>query len=543
MESKKTSELVSKPRTLLFTSITVTLIVAFLQFIGPLAAKQWIETLSTKNILFAVGIIVLCFVLIAVINWGYTIFRQRTGAKIKADMSAFLVGEMLQLNYQELISKEPTYLFEKIQQTCGILFTYYADTIPDFFANIVVCLGCVLASVFVDIRFLVALGLILLVQVFGYKNLNETLSKMCVDLQNASARKYALASSLLGNVDYVKQLEDTSGVCNILKEQEQKERMIEANINVFAGKVSVVFDTILSILSNGAYIYIPIALAIKWISVGDSVYLALITGMFMPAAKRLVGCHLNMKDVNGARQFLEELFSSEEIKNDHDIDEEIHSISFDMNDLSIGGESLISSGKAEFIQGDIVKVMGETGCGKTTLMKSLLRFIPAEKISINGKDITTWDLTALRREISYVPQLTTIFSGTVRENILFGSDNKTGEDAIHQACTGNILEQYIINEIGLNTPIYENGTNLSGGDKQKIALARTLINNWNVLIMDESTSAMDEETESAVLDFLTGYCKQKHAIVFIISHSNTVDRFCNKTLKIENRSLIVNALN
>jgi len=170
-------------------------------------------------------------------------------------------------------------------------------------------------------------------------------------------------------------------------------------------------------------------------------------------------------------------------------------------------------------KGEKVLVMGKTGSGKTTLAQLLLRFYdPSEgSISINGLDLSTYTLKALREQISYVPQDVFLFSESVSNNIEFGLSQKATPEAVVQAATmaavkkeiEGFAEQY-------QTVVGERGVTLSGGQKQRISIARALIKSPEIILFDDSLSAVDNRTENEIINNLYKYLTDKTAI--IITH-------------------------
>ena len=169
-------------------------------------------------------------------------------------------------------------------------------------------------------------------------------------------------------------------------------------------------------------------------------------------------------------------------------------------------------------QGQTLGIVGRTGSGKTTLVNLMLRvFDPAEnQIFVGGKEIHTVSLKSLRKTFGYVPQDNYLFSDTIAGNITFGDRSKTQEDverAAKMACVhDNIVDFYQ----GYQTMVGERGVSLSGGQKQRVSIARALILEPEILVMDDSVSAVDTDTEEKILSHLREHRKGKTNI--IIAH-------------------------
>jgi len=168
--------------------------------------------------------------------------------------------------------------------------------------------------------------------------------------------------------------------------------------------------------------------------------------------------------------------------------------------------------------GSTVGLVGATGSGKTTLIRLLLRFHDSSngKISIDGFDVRNLTLNSLRKSIGLVSQNTTLFPGSVRENILYGNPDASQDEIINAAKIGEALA--FIEELPnkWDTNIGEDGHKLSGGQRQRLAIARAVLKNAPILILDEATSNVDNETEAALQRSIEKISENKTTL--IIAH-------------------------
>lgn len=168
------------------------------------------------------------------------------------------------------------------------------------------------------------------------------------------------------------------------------------------------------------------------------------------------------------------------------------------------GEPVLKSVNFEVQSGKTVALLGATGSGKTTIINLLPRFYdPSEGcITIDGYDLRDVSLESLRSQIGIVLQETTLFSGTIRENVAFGRSDAS-QDEIEAATKAAAAHDFILSfPQGYDTPVGERGTTLSGGQKQRIAIARALLLNPRILILDDSTSSVDLATEVQIRNAL-----------------------------------------
>lgn len=157
-------------------------------------------------------------------------------------------------------------------------------------------------------------------------------------------------------------------------------------------------------------------------------------------------------------------------------------------------------------KGEKLAIMGATGSGKSTLLNLITRFYdPTEgAITVNGRNIGDWPLDELREYIGYVPQSSMLFTGSILENISWGKQGASMEE-VRAAATDAQIHQTVENFLnGYETRVGQKGVNLSGGQKQRLSIARALIRNASILILDDSTSALDVKTETALWDAIEG---------------------------------------
>ena len=181
------------------------------------------------------------------------------------------------------------------------------------------------------------------------------------------------------------------------------------------------------------------------------------------------------------------------------------------------GKKVLSKVNIEIKPGQLVALVGPSGAGKSTLFSLLLRFIKPDQgnIYFDGNDIYKLKSTELRKELAIVPQRISVFSGTIRDAILFGRKDSI-EDVIKAAKISNAHDFIVELPNGYETQLEERGTNISGGQLQRIAIARAILGNPSVLLLDEATSALDAEAEAAVQLGLNQAMKNR--TVLVIAH-------------------------
>jgi ATP-binding cassette subfamily B protein len=174
----------------------------------------------------------------------------------------------------------------------------------------------------------------------------------------------------------------------------------------------------------------------------------------------------------------------------------------------------------EVRRGQTIAFVGPSGAGKTTLVKLLVGLYPpaAGRILYNGVGSTDIDLDALRERIGFVTQDTQLFSGTIRENLLFVNPSASDAeclDVLRQAACDSLLARA---DRGLDTVIGEGGVKVSGGEKQRLSIARALLRRPQLLVFDEATSSLDSLTEEGIVDTIREVAAGGDAITILIAH-------------------------
>lgn len=163
-----------------------------------------------------------------------------------------------------------------------------------------------------------------------------------------------------------------------------------------------------------------------------------------------------------------------------------------------GGEEALTNITFHAKKGDTIGVIGGTGSGKTTLVHLIPRFYDIEEgsVRVDGVDVRDYDLTELRDKIGIVMQKAVLFKGSIRENLLWGNEEASDEE-LWQALKVSQAEEFVLQKDGgLDAPVEQEGRNLSGGQKQRLSIARALVKKPEILIMDDSASALDYATDA-----------------------------------------------
>ena len=214
-------------------------------------------------------------------------------------------------------------------------------------------------------------------------------------------------------------------------------------------------------------------------------------------------------------------------------------VRFENVSLTYAGDSEETLSDISFTapRGATVGIIGSTGSGKTSLINLIPRFYEATegRVLINGRDVRSFDVNALRDSIAVVPQKAVLFSGTVRSNLSWGKNNAT-EEEMWQALERAQAKEFVMQKNGLDEPVSAGGKNFSGGQRQRLTIARALVRGAEILILDDSSSALDYATDAALRASL---CTLPNSpTVFIISQRTSSIRHADLILVMEDGKLV-----
>jgi ATP-binding cassette subfamily B protein len=213
-------------------------------------------------------------------------------------------------------------------------------------------------------------------------------------------------------------------------------------------------------------------------------------------------------------------------------------VSFENVSFSYNGAPVLKGLSFRALPGETVAIVGLTGSGKTTLTRLINRIfdVSSGRVLVDGMDVREWSLESLRSQISTIEQDIFLFSRTLKENISFGlaeASQEAVEKAAHEAQAHEFITAF---PEGYATQIGERGVTLSGGQRQRIAIARAFLTNPRILILDDSTSAIDSETEDQIQRAMQRISKER--TTFIITHRLSQIRWADRILVLRKGELV-----
>jgi ABC-type multidrug transport system fused ATPase/permease subunit len=257
-------------------------------------------------------------------------------------------------------------------------------------------------------------------------------------------------------------------------------------------------------------------------TIGDMTFFFLLLSLFYEPVSKLRQLNQMIFSSRAAGDRVFEIMDSEDEPNAAEgetLPEEIRAhVRFDNVTFSYGEQSTLHGVDLEAEPGQTIALVGSTGAGKSTILSLLNRFYEANSgsITIDGIDISRLAKSSLREKLGYVTQEPFLFNGTVRENLLLARRNATDDQmwrALEAAHAGTFVRKL---PKQLDTNVGERGVKLSGGEKQRLSIARALLKNAPILLLDEATASVDSETERQIQDALDRLMENRTA--FVIAH-------------------------
>ena len=491
------------------------------------------------QILFILGLILFQ----AVLNIICSYVRMRVTAKLEIQIRTGIFSTILRKKYHKIVYMHSGEILNRMTSDIDIVVGAVVGMIPQAI-SMFTKIGAGLIVLFVmDSGFTaVVLGIGVLVCICSriYSRHFKYLHK---EVQRTNGKVRSYIQECVENLMVIKSFTNEEAVFDKLKEFQSENYHIRVKRNT----VSNLANTLLYVMFTSGY-YAALVWGALQISVGAmtfgtlTAFLQIIQQIRTPF-QNVSGLIPQYYSMQASAERLMEVEQMEEesfqpmLLNLSEFEKDFQAIIAERVTVSYeDGAPVLEQVSLRINKGDFAVIVGESGSGKSTLMKLLLQLITCEqgqlyfetaqgKIPIHA---------GTRNAFSYVPQGNMIMSGTIRENITFCND-KTDESAICNAAKAADIWEYIKTlPQGLDTMLSERGEGLSEGQIQRIAIARALLNDAPILLLDECTSSLDKETERSVLQNLK---KMSGKTIICISHTEAGISCCNRVFRIKNRML------
>jgi ATP-binding cassette subfamily B protein len=298
---------------------------------------------------------------------------------------------------------------------------------------------------------------------------------------------------------------------------------------------------IFSVAWAGGFLHALLTWRAGAISLGQVVaFLGLMGALRWPTFSAIFTFNLVQQGAAGARRILELINTETELdENEAGVARRIRGeVTFENVSFGYNGKPVLKGISFTAHPGETIAIVGQTGSGKTTLTRLVNRIFDADggRVLVDGMDVCEWNLESLRSQISTIEQDVFLFSRTIAENIAFGCAD-AGQAAIEEAARAAQAHEFITSfSASYGTEVGERGVTLSGGERQRVAIARAFLTDPRILILDDSTSAIDSATEDQIQRAMRRISETR--TTFIITHRLSQIRWADRILVLRRGELV-----
>ncbi len=497
-----------------------------LSFPQPLISRYFIDTvIGGRRLSLLPGVVLLmvaisgCSILCGLLQQFYVArFEQR----VTMDIQESLLGHVLRLPQTFFDSKETGYLMSRLSSDVGGLQWFFSSTIVHIVTNVLRFIGGIWFLLWLEWRLALAAIIVLPGLFFMIRYFSRRLRIMSHWLMEQHAQIFSRFQECLSSVPLIKAFSteerEVSTVISGVR------RMVDlsleqSTVNSIAGLAigSMPRAVNLAVLVIGAY----------WVITGHWTLGSLFAfqsylGYVFGPAQFLASANLGLQ---GARASLErvsalfELVPEENTGKGLQVDRLRGEIEFRNVSFSYDAKNPVLQEISFHVKrGERVAIVGPSGVGKTTLVSLLLRFYRPTlgEVYLDGTPASDIDVRALRRRIGYVSQGTLLLSGSVIENLRYGNQEAT-DDEVTQAAEAASIHDFVVSlPDGYDTKIGQNGVSLSEGQRQRLSIARALVKQPDILVLDEPSSSLDNLTEKSIFRSLPFMVRNK--TLFVVAH-------------------------
>jgi len=519
-------------------NIILLLMISALSIAAPLVLRDAIDYGSGTGLCMeSIGCYLFLITILYLVKFLYNRFSFWFSEKFKNFETVNLYKKIFHMSYDKINEMEPTYIAERVRDTINTIFGLYCNSLTGIFVSVLTVTAVLIVVVGINVPLAVLYFLQVPLQYLGFQKLlngeKSRLSQYSYELTTIAAKSNKNIKAVISDVNSIKQYSDSEGILSFIRGSIENITKMERKANSYAMDICTILNYISLLLKNSCYVYIVYLYMTGRAAIGDMIYLNLVNDIYYTSIGDLINIQINLRDLHGAVKFV-----SDEIEKNYEGDgekafERIESVSGTVRNIGYQDKTLIEEGSFAFHRGDIVALTGDSGTGKSTFVKMLNKFLKSDGIQVNGFDMKEISNRFIREKVFYLAQSSYLLPFSIKDNITLGASYP--EERWEQLLSLDFMQKFISQENGLDMMVYENGNNLSGGDKQKIVLGRIFLQEPDVIILDESFNAIDEKSGEDIIDEIISMYADR--IIIIISHSEKYFKHCNKKICIKNKRM------
>lgn len=519
--------------------VAVILVRAALTFAGPLLVREVLDGLSigrTANLALLFGLFLGSFVLLSAFDAHYDFLYARFAYVLKTSESRNLYHELFKVQYGWVRRLDPTYYVTRVKETVDHVFALMGEGLAKAAISLVTVAVSLILVRWIDVRLFILFAVLLPLNFVFYRRLNRRLLLMSSDLQQTCAGNFKNIINVVQGFEEIKQLANYGSFADVVGRYTDGIEARNRQVFLWAGLATRAVEFVIGLVKNGVLLFSIYLLLKGRLGFANVLFINMILGIYFSALSDLTRTNLNLRDVRASFQFIRnEIMAHQENSAGREVGT-VDSVDIAVDSFSYSPAiEVLHDFRLSVRAGEKIALVGRTGCGKSTIAKLLTRLYEVDGVLINGVSAGQYSLNSIRTHIYVVAQTSSLFPGTLRDNIVIGLDRYDPErlDAVLRL---PFLSDLAGLAEGFLTEVREGGSNFSGGQKQKIAIARMLMHDPDIVVFDESTSAMDSRTESEMWQSVGGWLNDKGVI--LVSHRLSTIKEADRIVLMQNGRVI-----
>lgn len=523
---------------LIYTAVTLTLPWVVRHLIDSVFVHKHSELLGRISI----GLLILFFIL-GIVAFLRNYFMEFVGQRVTADLRVRLFEHLESLSINFFDNRRTGEIISRFTNDITIIQNAAVNIPITLFRQLILFLGGIAIILYMNWKLTGMIILLVPVVVATARFYGSRIRKYSVKVQDKLGDVTTILEEVISSIRLVK---------SFVRESYEKER--------FSAQVEKSFQTAMSRLKLSAtfgpvliFLTYSICTAILWfgglqvikgnITPGELIAFILYAVMIAGPMGTFARLYTQVQEALGAMHRVFDLLDTRPEIVDIPNAKEVTSLKGNVKFSNVcfeytPGTPVLRNISFECNPGEVIAIVGPSGAGKTTLVNLIHRFYDpvSGSVEIDGENIKKFNLKSLLSEIALVPQETFLFGGSIRENILYGKIEATENEMIKAAKAANAHQ--FITELpkGYETIVGERGIKLSGGQRQRLAIARAVLKNSRILILDEGTSSLDNQSETLIQEALENLMSLR--TTFIIAHRLSTVQHADRILVMDKGEII-----
>ena len=510
-------------------------------FDGINAINVGTGTIDFNHLFFLLGVVVVLYIVSSVFSYLQTWFLIDISTDISFNLRTRLMDKITHLSMEDVGENKRGDILSRITNDIDSLQTGITQSFIQLMTAVITIVGVLIMMMYINVWMTLASVILIPISFIVIRFITK-------HSQSYFLKQLAYKGSLNSQIEETFTGHDIIRTFN--QEEDEMEKFEEDNENWFTHEWKSQFFSslngpLMNFISNLAYVIIAVLGAIfviqRAIAVGDILAFFQYIKNFTQPIQQITRVMNLVQTAMAASERIFEFLEIDDEPNPSDVKIDAFEEGIEFDNVSFGyneGETIINDLSFKVKKGDKIAIIGETGAGKTTIVKLLMRFydVDSGEIKIDGVNINEYDKHSLRSLMGMVLQDSWLFSDTIANNIRYGNLNATDEEVIGAA--KQVHADEFIRQLpdGYETVLNEDSDNISHGQKQLLTIARTILADNEILILDEATSSVDTRTEKLIQEAMDKLMENRTS--FIIAHRLSTIKNADKIIVIENGEII-----